>query len=286
MTASEHPPAQGQARSRFVPVALTLGSVVFLAMLVYLVVLVIGMHRRTAARSERIEKARALVADASVALDEKDFVRANRAYQGVLALLPDAQSRLAEEEDLASAAEKRIRSLAPEVERLHKEAEKARKEQERACQLAEAKAAEERRAAEAKAEAQRKQREEEEQVRTKAKEMYPSYKKAAELLADELLKLLSATEVGITYQDHMERLQDMQFSYNKLVLANGGEASLQQYSSFRRLKDAVDELNRAQLSWKRKNELGDSFFENQLQEHWKAAQKHYSAAMAALARNE
>jgi regulator of protease activity HflC (stomatin/prohibitin superfamily) len=169
-----------------------------------------------------------------------------------------------------------------EEQRRREEAKRARQEQEQARRLAEASAAEERKRQEEK----KRRDQEEEQVRAKAKEMYPSYKKAAEALADEILKLLSAVEVGITYQDYTKRLQDVQFSYNKLVLANGGEESLTHYSSFLSLVKAVEALKLGGTWWKRDFDYSESQFENELQESWKEARSNYSAAMAALARNE
>ncbi|MEK6642912.1 MAG: hypothetical protein AABZ08_03320 [Planctomycetota bacterium] len=262
---------------------MTVGAVVFVGMLLYLVVLVVGSHRRTAARSERLEKARTLIANATTALNEKDFVRADRAYADVLALVPDAQSRVGEEEELASTAEAGRTSLTGKLELLEKEAEQARQEQEEARRTAEASAAEQRK----QQEKRKRQDQESQQVRAKAKEMYPSYKKAAESLADEILKLLSAVEIGITYDDFTKRLQDLQFNYNKFVLANGGEASLTNFSSYQSLVKAVDRIKHIGRSWKLKIDAGTSKgMEDAIREMWKAIGKDHSAAMAALARNE
>jgi len=141
--------------------------------------------------------------------------------------------------DLASAKSIVERERAARVAR----EERAKQEAKERAEL-EARDRQERERAEA---AARKQAEEEQKAAAKAREMYPEYKKSAELVADTLLKFLSATESSVTLEDHRRFLQDLVFVYNKLDARCS--AAEKQYKSYLAISLAVTGFKRAQSAW-------------------------------------
>jgi hypothetical protein len=109
--------------------------------------------------------------------------------------------------------------------------------------------------------------------------MYGSYKQSAEALADNILKVISATETGITYLKYCEMLQELQFSYNKFDMSRQGVEK--GYSSYVSLSGAVTYLNLAKDYWKMK--IDHDTDESKMQEMWQKAGEAYRAAMKDLA---
>lgn len=191
------------------------------------------------------------------------------------------EGRFIPPEEKASVLRQREKEVA---ERLAAEKERRRQE-ELDRQRAERESAErERRAAAERAEQERRA------IEAKAKEMYGSYKKAAEVLADNLLKVISATEAGITYVKYGEMLQELQFSLNKFQMRCSAEEK--NHPSYLALTLAVDSVNNANRLWKLKIEFPDVSRETRakaeegIQESWKTAAKGYQTAMEALSQNK
>ncbi len=165
------------------------------------------------------------------------------------------------------------------LNRRYREAEQraAAEQQKRQERLAAAKAEEERLAA-----AEKRRAAEEARVR------HGPYKAAAQPLTDNLLKVISATETGITLNKYSEMLQELQFTYNKFLLACDDRDK--EFHSFQHLSSAVEFFRFAQGCWQRKTDesLKDHYQsadeeEKRLQEAWKKGQRQYVEAMKDLA---
>lgn len=126
-------------------------------------------------------------------------------------------------------------------------------------------------------------------LQKKAREMYGNYKKSAETVADNLLKMISATETGINYQKHSEMLQELQFSFNKFSLSI--DKSEKMYESFYHLSASVHHFKQAQHWWDKsidsvREGLVADLEKKYMQEEWAKAMEEYSAAMKSLSKGE
>ncbi len=167
--------------------------------------------------------------------------------------------RKAQERERAEQERKKAEQLA----RQHQEQEKARAEAERQRQKTEL------------------ERKDQEAIAKKAREMYGSYKESADVLADNILKVISATETGITYVKYCEMLQELQFSLNKVSM---GRHDIEKgYSSYSNLSMAVFYLNEAKDWWKIKMDSDNDKYDYEMQAMWQRASAAYKAAMSDLA---
>lgn len=135
------------------------------------------------------------------------------------------------------------------------------------------------------AEAERQEREQR-AMREKAKEMYGSYKVAAESVADNLLKVLSAVEVGINFTKYGEMIQELQFTYNKFEMARSDQERT--YKSFQHLSQAVGYLKVAHDYWslKIKYPRGCDECDDKMQEMWQKTKEEYTTAMGFLSEKQ
>jgi hypothetical protein len=159
----------------------------------------------------------------------------------------------------------------------------AQRQEEENRRLAEARRKAEAEALERQREAERRQ---EEEAAGQARKMYPAYNDSAGELANELLKMLSAIQAGLSYVQHSERLQQLQFVYNKFEMRC--LPAEKKYTSYRLLSECVGKFHEAGAAWKNKidSPSRSSSYETELQQAWSEARAKHREAMAALKRGE
>ena len=122
----------------------------------------------------------------------------------------------------------------------------------------------------------------EKNLQEQARKMYPKYKESAETVADKLLEIHSATEIGISYVKYNEMLTDLQFLWNKFMF--GCSDSEKQHKSFSALSKSRDSFYLASQVWKQKIDdiVTDEDGTALIRASWTDAMTNYEDAMAAM----
>ncbi len=275
--------------SRGAKVFVIIGATLLVGMIGYVVTDMILKNHKKNLRVENLFQAKQFIQGGEESTVHGSYLDAANKFESAINLLPDRDKRNSEESEVAAIGEAALAKIRPIV---NDERERIRKENERIAQVERDHAAELAEKKETVRLEQEKKKKEEDQARLvseKARQMYPDYKRSAEALADEILRLQSATEVGINKQDYSKRLQELRYAYNKFDIAH--REYYLSYKSSLHLKLAVVAFQMAQAAWDFKienlsNKEAKELAEKQIQDYWKDARNHYEIAMAALAKNE